>query len=107
MTTESKIDTLIVEARKKNSEVHAQILLAGGKGAGGPLITLDSELQVIKDVLFKEGLISEKSFELETLNKTHILLERVLEALKEMKKKMNKIIIPKIVPPKGIRKVRA
>lgn len=109
MTTneKSKVDEMIEEVKKKNSELHAQILLIGGKGAGGPLITLDSELQVIKDVLFEKGLISEKDFELQTLNKTHTLFTRVLEALKEMKKNMNKIIVPKIIPPKDIKKVRA
>ena len=64
-------------------------------------------LQVIKDVLFEKGLISEKDFELQTLNKTHTLFTRVLEALKEMKKYMNKIRVPKIIPPKDIKKVRA
>ncbi len=108
MTTEEKkvmseMERKIAEARKKNSSLEAQIRMAGGKGARSPLLTLDVELQVIKDVLFKNGLISEESFVLEAEIKTSTLLARVLEAVKEMKKKMSKIIIPNMVPPKNLK----
>ena len=111
MTTKEKygksiMEGLIKKEKKKAENIEAQILLEGGR-VSGPLITLDTELQVIKDVLFKNGLISKDEFELERWKKVQILLERVLRALKDMKKNKSKIIIPNIMPPKDIRKVRA
>jgi len=71
------------------------------------LIKLDSSLQVIKDLLFEKNLITKEEFELEFFKKEQIPLGNILEMVKKIKRESSKIIIPKMDPPKDIRKVRA
>lgn len=71
------------------------------------LIKLDTNLKVVKDLLFKNNLITKDEFELEFFKKEQIPLGSVLEMVKKIKRESSKIVIPSMNPPKDLRKMRA
>jgi len=106
MTTESNIKEKIEYERGKCVKLEEKITKEGGR-FNTALIKLDSSLQVIKDLLFEKNLITKEEFELEFFKKEQIPLGNILEMVKKIKRESSKIIIPKMDPPKDIRKVRA
>ena len=101
----SPIEEKIEYEKEKTKKIEKQIMMEGGKLDISRII-LDASLEVVKDVLFENNLISRDSFLLRFLKKEQILLTSVLGLIRELKKKQkSKIIIPGMVPPKNLKKV--
>ena len=64
MTTENNIKEKIEYEKGKCTKLEEKIAKVGGRFSA-PLINLDSNLKVIKDLLFKNNLITKNEFELE------------------------------------------
>lgn len=107
MTTKNNIKEKIQYEKEKSIRLEEKIKKEGG-AFNSALITLDSNLQVIKDILVKNNFITEEKFELEYHKKAQIILKRLLDMIKELKKSQGKkIILPNMVPPRDLKKVRA
>ena len=91
----------------KTKKLEEQIIKAGGGRFDNSKIILDASLEVVKEVLFENDLISENDFKLRFLKKEQIILTSVLEFIKELKKQKSKLIIPKVIPPKDLKVVKA
>ena len=106
MTTESDNKEKIEYEKGKTKRLEEQIIKEGGR-FDNSLITLDANLEIVKEVLFENNLISKDDFQLRFLKKEQILLNSVLEFIREMKKQSKKLIIPNIIPPKDLKDVKA
>ncbi len=71
------------------------------------LLRLDVNLQVIKDILFKDKKITEEEFELEYLKKIQIILKNIIEEIKKIKKEGTRIIVPKARVPQDLKGFKA
>lgn len=92
--------------KEKCIKLEEKITKEGGR-FNTSLIKLDSSLKVIKDLLFEKNLITEEEYELEFFKKEQIVLNKILEMVKKIKKESSKIVIPKAVPPKDLRSIKA
>lgn len=80
--------------REKVKKLEEKITKEGGR-VSIPLINLDANLKVIKDLLFEKKLIEKDKFEWEFFKKVQILLENILIQIKKIKKEKSGLIIPK------------
>ena len=105
MTTEN-IKEKIEYEKGKVKKLEEQIIKVGGRFDNSKII-LDVTLEIVKEVLFENDLISRDDFKLRFLKKEQIILTSVLEFIKELKKQKSKLIIPKVIPPKDLKVVKA
>ena len=92
----------------KTKKLEEQILKeGGGKAFDTSLIILDASLEVVKEVLFENDLITEDSYKLRFFKKEQMLLTRILGLIREIKKVKNKIIVPTVVPPRDMKEIKA
>jgi len=89
----SKLEQLVKKIDKKGIRFDTQF------------ISLDANLQVIKDILFKEKKITEDEFELRYLKNVQVVFKKILEKIKTMKP--SRIIIPKARIPKDLKRFKA
>lgn len=80
--------------RGKCQKLEQKIAKIGGR-FNAPLINLDANLKVIKDLLIKNNLITKDNYELEYFKKAQIILENILQMLEKLKKEKSKLVIPK------------
>ena len=100
------IEEKIEYEKGKIKKLEEQIIKVGGRFDNSKII-LDANLEIVKEVLFENDLISENDFKLRFLKKEQIILTSVLEFIKELKKQKSKLIIPSVVPPKDLKVVKA
>jgi len=100
------IEEKIEYEKGKIKKLEEQIIKVGGRFDNSKII-LDANLEIVKEVLFENDLISENDFKLRFLKKEQIILTSVLEFIKELKKQKSKLIIPKVIPPKDLKVVKA
>jgi len=91
----------------KTKKLEEQIIKAGGGRFDNSKIILDASLEVVKEVLFENDLISENDFKLRFLKKEQILLTSILGFIKELKKQKSKLIVPSVVPPRDLKDIKA
>ena len=104
--SKSNIKEKIEYEKNKAVKLEEEIINIGGK-FNADLARIDTNLQVIKEVLFKEGKISEEEFEIEYLKKIQIILGRILNQVKEIKRKHSGLVIPGVTLPKDLKRVDA
>ena len=103
----SPIEEKIEYEKGKTKKIEEQIYKESGKFDISRIV-LDASLEVVKDVLFENGLISRDSFQLRFFKKEQILLTSVLGLIKELKKaQKSKIIVPGVIPPRDLKDVKA
>lgn len=102
----SNIKEKIEYERGKANGLEEKIRKMGGNFSV-QLLRLDVNLQIIKNILFKEKKITEEEFELEYLRKVQIILKDIFEEIKKAKKKNFGIIIPKANLPKDLKGFKA
>ena len=100
------IEEKIEYEKGKIKKLEEQIIKVGGRFDNSKII-LDANLEIVKEVLFENNLISRDDFKLRFLKKEQIILTSVLEFIKELKKQKSKLIIPKVIPPKDLKVVKA
>lgn len=102
----SNIKRKIEYEKGKVEQLDKKIRKKGGK-FNGQLVRLDVHLQVIKEILFREKIITKEEFELEYLKKIQIVLNNILEEIERIKKEGTTIIIPKAKIPKDLKGFKA
>jgi len=100
MITKEKMDY----EREKVKKLEEKIVKIGGR-FNTPLINVDANIKVIKDILLENNLVEKNVYELEYLKKVQIILENILVEIKKMKKEKSGLIIPK--PNVNISKLRS
>ena len=105
MTTEN-IKEKIEYEKGKVKKLEEQIIKVGGRFDNSKII-LDATLEIVKEVLFENNLISRDDFKLRFLKKEQIILTSVLEFIKELKKQKSKLIVPSVVPPRDLKDIKA
>ena len=99
------IEEKIEYEKGKVKKLEEQIIKVGGRFDNSKII-LDANLEIVKEVLFENDLISENDFKLRFFKKEQILLKSVLDLVKELKKaQKGKIIVPGVIPPRDLKKV--
>ena len=92
MTTEN-IKEKIEYEKGKVKKLEEQIIKVGGRFDNSKII-LDANLEIVKEVLFENNLISRDDLS-------------VLEFMKELKKQKSKLIVPSVVPPRDLKDIKA
>ena len=100
------IEEKIEYEKGKVKKLEEQIIKVGGRFDNSKII-LDANLEIVKEVLFENDLISRDDFKLRFLKKEQIILTSVLEFIKELKKQKSKLIVPKVVPPRDLKDIKA